>query len=333
MVEQVPATGLTASIQFADDSVWTGAAGSTHPQGHDDQRAVVADDSFAIASITKSFTAGLLLHLVDEGLISLEESFDDWVPGGHARGSEITVRQLLEHSAGVPEYTSVGSFQLNYTAIWTDAEILALLAERELTHEPGAGTAYSNSHYVLLAMIATAATGMPWRQALEERVLSPLALPDTTCPEAGERWGNVVPSWLGDAAFSPIIDASGISAAGCIVSDADDVARWTRARFGGGFLSEEMTVEQTAQLQPLGNDWYLGLGVLVVDGSEGPPEHGHNGALNGYAGWSGYRPDIDAAISLLGNAWGPGNPPDYQYPSDAYQDLWDVVDEALAARR
>ena len=329
----MPATGLTASIQFADDAVWTGAAGSTHPQGHDDARAVVADDSFGISSITKSFVAGLLLHLVDEGLVDLEQSFDDWLPDGHSRGSEISVRQLLEHSAGVPEYTSVGSFQLNYTAIWTDEEILALLADRELSHEPGAGTAYSNSHYVLLAMIATEATGMPWRQALEERLTTPLTLTATSCPDAGEGGGDVVPGWLGDAPFSPSIDSSGISAAGCLVSTADNVARWTKARFGGDFLSDEMTAQQTAQLRPLGGDWYLGLGALVVDGSGMPPEHGHNGALNGYASWSGYRPDIDAAISLLGNAWGPGNPPDYQYPSDGSQTLWDVVDEALADRR
>ena len=333
MLDEAPATGLTAAIEFADGAVWTGAAGSTHPAGLDVGRAMVADDLFNIASITKSFTAGLILNLVDQGLVGLDDSFETWVPGGHARGAEISVRQLLKHTAGVPEHTMTFEFQSNYGGLWTDEELLALVTNLDLVNEPGAAVAYSNSHFVMLSLVAEAAAGMPWRDALGERVLTPLGLGDTTVPAVGDSWGEVVPTWLGSAAFPQLLDPTGAGAAGCMVSDADDVAHWTRARFGGSFLSPELTAAQVEDLEPLGGSFFLGLGSLVLDDPDETLEQGHNGALNGYVGWSGYRPDIDAAITLLGNAWGAGTPPDYSYPLGLHLDLWAEVDEHLSGER
>jgi D-alanyl-D-alanine carboxypeptidase len=333
MVDESPAAGLTAAIEFADGAVWTGAAGSTHPDELDGSRPMVADDLFNIASITKSFTAGLVLTLVDEGLLALDDSFEAWVPGGHARGAEISLRQLLKHTAGVPEHTMTPEFQANYSASWTDEELLALVASLDLVNEPGAAAAYSNSHFVMLSLVVAAATGMPWREALAERVLVPLGLEDSTVPGVGDDWGGVVPTWLGGSPFPSILHPTGPGAAGCMVSDADDVARWTRARFGGSFLSPELTAVQVEDLEPLGGPFFLGLGALIVDSTGDALEWGHNGALNGYAGWSGYRPDIDASITLLGNAWGAGNPPEFSYPLGLHLDLWAEVDAHLAAAR
>ena len=333
MVEESPAAGLTATIELADGAVWTGAAGSTHPDERDGSRPMIADDLFNIASITKSFTAGLVLTLVDEGLLALDDSFEAWVPGGHARGAEISLRQLLKHTAGVPEHTMTSEFQANYTASWTDEELLALVAGLDLVNEPGAAAAYSNSHFVMLSLVVSAATGVPWREALVERVLVPLGLEDTTAPGLGDDWGEVVPTWLGGSPFPSILHPTGPGAAGCMVSDGDDVARWTRARFGGDFLSPELTTSQVEDLEPLGGPFFLGLGALIVDSSENALEWGHNGALNGYVGWSGYRPDIDASISLLGNACGAGNPPEFSYPLGLHLDLWAEVDAHLAAER
>ncbi len=329
MLGEAPAPGLTAAIEFSDGAVWTGAAGSTHPSEIDGGRALVGDDLFNIASITKSFTAGLVLSLADDGLLGLDDSFETWVPGGHARGDEISLRQLLKHTAGVPEYTQTSVFQANYDAGWTDEELLELVADQDLVNEPGAAVAYSNSHFVMLSLAAGAASGMPWREAMAARVLTPLNLEDSTVPSAGEGWGDVVPTWLGTEAFPLVMDPTGAGAAGSMVSDADDVAHWTRARFGGSFLSPDLTAEQVEDLASLGGPFFLGLGSLVFDDPDLALELGHNGALNGYVGWSGYRPDIDAAITLLGNAWGAGNPPDYSYPLGLHLDLWDVVDAQL----
>jgi len=306
--------------------------GSTHPVDLDG-RALVADDLFNIASITKSFTAGLVLTLVDEGLVGLDDSFEAWVPGGHSRGAEISLRQLLKHTAGVPEHTMTQQFQANYTASWTDDELLALVASLDLLNEPGAAAAYSNSHFVMLSLVVAAATGMPWREALAERVLVPLGLEDSTAPGLGDSWGEVVPTWLGGSPFPSILHPTGPGAAGCMVSDADDVARWTQARFGGSFLSPELTAAQVEGLEPLGGPFFLGLGSLVVDSTGEALEWGHNGALNGYVGWSGHRPDIDASIALLGNAWGAGTPPDFSYPLGLHLDLWAEVDAHLGAAR
>ena len=332
MSNDAPALGLTAAIEFSDGALWVGASGTTHPAQDDDSRPLEPGDLFNIASVTKSFTAGLVLNLVDDGLLDLDDSFEDWVPGGHSRGADISLRQLLNHSAGVPEHTMTPSFQSNYAATWTDQELLALVADSALLNEPGEATAYSNTHYVMLSLAAEAAAGMPWRHALAERVLTPLDLSDSTAPEPGSGWGAAVPTWMGESPFPVIMDPSGAGAAGCMVADADDVARWTRARFGGAFLSPQLTEEQIADPSPLGGPFFMGLGALILDDSSVALEYGHNGALNGYVGWSGYRPDIDASMGLLGNAWGAGNPPDYSYPATLHLDLWAVVDQHLSDR-
>jgi len=334
MSNDAPAPGLTAAIEFSDGATWVGASGTTHPAQDDDSRPLDPADLFNIASMTKSFTAGLVLNLVDDGLLALDDSFESQVPGGHPRGADISLRQLLNHSAGVPEHTLTPGFQSNYTATWTDQELLALVADSALLNEPGEATAYSNTHYVMLSLAAeAAAAGMSWREALAERVLTPLGLADSTAPEPGAGWGDAVPTWMGESPFPIIMDPSGIGAAGCMVADADDVARWTRARFGGAFLSAQLTGEQVAEPSSLGGSFFMGLGALILDDASVALEYGHNGALNGYVGWSGYRPDIDASMSLLGNAWGAGSPPDFSYPATLHLELWAVVDQHLSGDR
>ncbi len=291
---------------------------------------MAAEDRFNIASITKSFVGGLVLKLVDEGLLSLDDSFERWLPGGHPRGAEITVQQLLQHTAGVPGYMIRAPFQNNYTASWTDEELLAIIDGLPLLNEPGAAWAYSNSHFIMLSLIVSAATGQPWREALQEQILQPNELSQSLMPATADGWGDIVPSWLGDEPFPLIMQPSGAGAAGGMVSGAEDLARWTQIRFGGNFLSTELNELETEGLLQLGGGTWAALGAVVVEFSETGPQHGHDGALNGYVGWSGYRPDIDASISLLGNAWGEGDPPDFSYPLELHLKLWEEVDAHLA---
>ncbi len=158
----------------------------------------------------------------------------------------------------------------------------------------------------------------------EATLVEPLGLDDTRAPGA-EGWGDMVPSFVGGQPVTLRVHPLAIGAAGGLVSTARDGAFWAQARFGGGLLSAELMSAQIEQRWYITPDFGSGLGLIVIDDGEGQ-QLAHNGALNGYAGWMGYRTDLDVSISLLANAWGAGNPPDFQYTGPLSDAIWRVID-------
>ena len=321
-VDDAPAHGCVVALVRGDGATWTAASGTDGPDG----AALGVDQEFGIASITKTYTAGLVLELVDDGVIALDDTLEDWMPGVHPRAADITVEMLLVQTAGLPGALGTSEAQADPSRTWTEDELFALVADDPLVHEPGADWGYSNTHYMLLARIAQAAGGAPWRQLMQERLLDPLGLAATRVPAIGEGWGDVTGYWGDD----PYPDATrtqpeSIGGAGNMISTALDVARWGQARFGGGLHSEATTELQTSITEPLQPGIEYGLGLMVLD-TAGGDDIGHNGALGGFATWVGHRPDADVTLSLLCNAWG-ANPTNIGYPLGlAQDDLWEVME-------
>lgn len=318
-----PAHGCTVALVRGDGAIWTAAAGLEGPDGDPLEAAA----PMAAASITKTYTAGLILELVEDGALGLDDSLEAWMPGVHPRAGEITVEMLLLHTAGVPGALGTPEAQADITRAWTEDELFALVADDPLVSEPGAAWNYSNTHYMLLARVAEAAGGAPWRELMADRLFVPLGLAATRVPALGEGWGEVAPAWFDD---DPYPDAwrshpQSIGGAGNLVSTALDVARWGQARFGGGLHSAETTALQVeGEFIGPGIDYGLGLMVLATDGGD---DIGHNGALSGFATWVGHRPDADATLALLCNAWGSGPPTNVGYPLGLAQDaLWAVME-------
>jgi len=317
-----PAHGCTVALVRGDGAAWTAAAGLDGPDGEP----LAADAPMGVASITKTYTAGLILELVDEAVVALDDTLEAWMPGVHPRGSEITIEMLLRHTAGVRGALGLPETQADVTRAWTEDELFALVADEPLLHEPGTDYSYSNTHYMLLARIAQAADGTPWRAMMQERLFAPFGLDATRVPALGEGWGDVTSSWFGDDPFADAYRThpESIGAAGNIVSTALDVAWWGQARFGGDLHSAELTSLQSEgdAIAP-GIDY--GLGVMVLD-TAGGDDIGHNGALGGFATWVGHRPDADVTLALLCNAWG-SNPTNVGYPLGLAQDaLWEVME-------
>jgi len=136
------------------------------------------DTKFRIGSITKSFTAILVLQLVEQGKLRLDGKITDYLPDFPKKtGDKITVNQLLTHTSGLPDYNNVPDFfRLVQSGLLSQSDILKRISEYDLVFEPGTKFGYSNDGYTLLGAIIEKATGKPYDQVLQENILKPLKM-------------------------------------------------------------------------------------------------------------------------------------------------------------
>jgi len=150
---------------------------------------------FRIGSATKTFTAAVVLQLVGQGRMSLDDTVERWLPGvvqgDGNNGSRITVRELLQHTSGIPEVqpqipalVSADGYRRERFRSYTPQELVALAMQNPPTFPPGSAWSYSNTNYTLAAMIIQAVTGRTWAQEVNERIIGPLGLRDTSTPDA-----------------------------------------------------------------------------------------------------------------------------------------------------
>ena len=201
-------------------------------------------DRARIGGITKTFTATVVLQLAGEGRLTLDDTVEQWLPGRISNGADITVRRLLNHTSGIFSYDKDPSVFAPYAAgdltrVFDPLVGVALAAAHGPLFAPGSGLSYSNTNYLLLAMIVEAATGRSFASELRRRILAPLALRHTTFPTTSRIAGAHVHGYLpGDepadvTALSPTL----LGASGAMVSTARDVARFFRALLSGRLLA------------------------------------------------------------------------------------------------
>ena len=299
----------------------TGAVGVfaevTSPDTRDSARAGTAEmgtkrpmpqnGRFRIGSATKTFTATVVLQLVGEGRMSLEDTVEQWLPGvvrGNGNdGSQITVRQLLQHTSGIPEVlpeipalNSADGYRAERFRTYTPEELVGLAMRHSPNLSPGTDWSYSNTNYILAAMIIHEVTGRSWAQEVNDRIIRPLGLGDTSTPGA-------FPFILGPhaqayAAFGTdtsidvtVLNSSMAVGSGSIISTTHDLNRFYTALLGGRLLApaqlDEMTT--TVPAPELGVRYGLGLGEIPL--SCGGSYFGHPGELLGYHTWGGVTRD------------------------------------------
>jgi len=136
------------------------------------------DAAFRIGSVTKLFTAALVLGLVDEGRLSLDETMAAHFPQLPSAG-RITVRMLLQHTSGLRDFLDIPAFQASMARPWSQKELLELVAREPLEFPPGRRLSYSNSGYLVLGLLAEQVTGRPYAELLRQRVTVPLGMAAT----------------------------------------------------------------------------------------------------------------------------------------------------------
>jgi D-alanyl-D-alanine carboxypeptidase len=177
--------------------------------------------SFRVGSITKSFTATVALQLVAERKLSLDDTVERWLPGLLPYGGEVTVRNLLQHSSGIPDYWEAGPDPLNISFVndpavreqtYAPQELVARVAGDTADFAPGASVQYSNTNYVVVGLIIEAATGNELEREINRRLIRPLDLDDTRFRTTIER-----PLHPFTRGYSLLFDADGLPADGTLV--------------------------------------------------------------------------------------------------------------------
>lgn len=313
---------------------------------------VILEMHFRIGSITKTFVGVLILQLVDEGVISLDDTIDTWgfdLPNANL----ITVRHLLSMSSGLVNYTETDGY-ITYLATDPTAEMsldeIVLMANEEPLFAPGEMYYYSNTNFILLGLIAEQTTGQDLATVLQERVFGPVGLTRTglggSMPEPfahgyGDMEPEIPPELEEQLASTPTaepiaspmadvpvdddgqFDATFFNqtwawAAGEAWTTLGDLAVWLPALIAGETLSPELAESRF--------DWILadpeypeyggyGLGIANLGGLIG-----HNGAVPGYSSLALTEPETGFSIIVLTNLY-PGSqaltPPDAQIANAA----------------
>jgi D-alanyl-D-alanine carboxypeptidase len=205
------------------------------------------DHRFRIGSLTKSFVATVVLQLAAEGVLTLDDAVERWLPGLVPNGGAITLRQLLNHTSGVWNYTDdqdlVAKLVADPLAAWTPEALVAVATSHRPLFAPGSRGSYSNTGYILLGLVVEKASGTPLTEQLRRRIFEPLALTHTSLPPGPAleppyahgyalRGNGLIPTPGGRPVDVTAWNPSWAWAAGGIVSTARDIARFYEALLG-----------------------------------------------------------------------------------------------------
>jgi CubicO group peptidase (beta-lactamase class C family) len=287
--------GVSAAVIGPDGQLVT----VTH--GHSDvarRQKLDLNHRFRVASITKLFTSTLVMRLVEFGYFELDDHLTDHldVPG-LPNSSQITIRQLLSHTAGVIDHLNHPSFyrgNWKYRT-WDEHDIYRFAAVRRARFAPGQGYDYSNTGFYLLGELVEAVLEKPLKEAFREYIFSPAGLNQTTYDDSSDRRHPI--DSLADNGRAYEYHLSAVGAAGAIVATPADVARFGHALYNGSLVSKpSLKIMQEDLGFEKGGDHY-GLGMRMWD-DHGIRHFGHTGALMGYRSILMYLPEYDTTIAL-----------------------------------
>jgi D-alanyl-D-alanine carboxypeptidase len=302
--------GLQATVIFPDGQTWNGEAGYADI-AH--QCSLTLDHHLYLGSITKLFTATLVMKEVENGSLSLDQNINHWIQVPNAEN--ITIRNLLSHTSGLPDYARNTWFQIRWLGLpsktWHPSELMRVVQDKPLRFSLGSRHEYSNSNYLLLGVMLEKATGKPYSEILEENVLAKLNIQDTYFLDYPDDMAiangyDETLLHLGRRNFTGFRRSleSGAYAAGGILSTSQDVARFANALFNGQVVSDTslLQMEKFAEAPdediPEQTGYGLGIRHLVIGGESWV---GHTGSIPGYSGIVMHQVEKNYTIAILSN--------------------------------
>ncbi|MEM1037415.1 MAG: serine hydrolase [Pseudomonadota bacterium] len=246
------------------------------------------DTRFHIGSIGKQMTGAIVMQLIEEGKLSLDMTISDILPEYPVvHGDKVTLNVLLNHTSGIPNYTSMPEYRSRASNAATRKDVLALFKDKPLEFEPGTNFSYNNSGFFLLSVMIEEIEGQPYGQVLQRRLFDALSLQDMGYIDHGSIIPNFAEgyNWTGTG-YAPEVstDESWILGNAQIYADADDLLKWTNALYAGEPFRTAESRDLMLEL-PEGKErnYSFGFGNVTLRlGDKTYQGAGHSGALGGF---------------------------------------------------
>lgn len=306
--ERIP--GVVVEVRTADGVEYVLTSGVANLES---RRRIRASDRFRVASVTKAMVATVILQLVDEDSIALTDTLERYLPGIVPAAAQITVRQLLNHTAGLPDYTNDEAFieavLANPGRAWTPLELVSIANAMPSLFEPGTpgAHAYSNTDYIVLGLLIESITGRSISAELQSRVFGPLGMTNSLYSSSVSLPAPFAEGYIDlsdserDIPVGTVLSPTWGGAAGAVVSTTTDLTRFVEALAAGTLLAPSTVL---AQRTPTAGsavrfpgevvDVSYGLGLILSEGWIG-----HNGAIPGFEAEAHAKPGVGSIVVLL----------------------------------
>jgi CubicO group peptidase (beta-lactamase class C family)/imidazolonepropionase-like amidohydrolase/Tol biopolymer transport system component len=265
--------------------------------------AVTDETMFQSGSLGKQFTSAGIMALVEDGKLDLDASVRRYVPEAPPTWEPIRIRHLLDHSAGLPDYTTDG---FDYRRDYTDTDLLRMAGALPLEFAPGTRWNYSNTGYVVLGIVMTRVTGMPYHAFLRQRIFTPAAMPtirviteSAVVPHRAHGYLPVASGWEHATWVAPQLNTT---ADGSMLLSLRDMIAWNEIVRTRAVLTPQswarilapMTLN-SGRTYPYGFGWFIGE-------AGGAPLHEHGGTWQGFVTQYSRYTGHDLAVVVLSNA-------------------------------
>lgn len=309
--------GMTAAFVLPDGRSFAVSTGVSNEQTSAPMR---PSDKLLAGSTGKTFFSAAMLQLADEKRIGLDTKISKWFGAEPwfsrlPNGPDITLRQLMNHSSGIPEHVRSPKLAADLLAQpdknWTGPELLSYILDEKPAFAAGKGFSYADTNYILVAMVIEKVSGKTAYDEIERRFLKPLKLTNTipsvsrTLPGLATGYARGIPPFTttgptivdGKLVFNPQMEWGG----GGFASTPEDLARWAHALYGGKVLkAESLKVLMEGIPANTGPGDRYGLGVQIRNSPWGT-SYGHSGWFPGYMTDVHYFPDLKVAVAVQFN--------------------------------
>ncbi len=280
----------------------------TYGMANVELRVPVSDSTvFEIGSISKQFVTTAIMLLVEDGRLGLDDSIHEYLPDLPSEWLGVTVRQLLTHTSGIPDYEEIQTYEA-YRFRFTPEQIIRVAHSRPMDFEPGTGWYYSNTGYFLLSLIVERIEGRPLGQVLRSRIFEPLGMNQTRMADPEDIIPHRASGYWVDRMGVELMNRdatqpSSTLGAGGILSSVHDMAKWDESLYGDQLLSEESKAAMwTPTVLPNGDDTGYAFGWGVGE-YRGHRSVSHNGMVAGFVASFMRLPDEEVAIIVFANRY------------------------------
>ena len=263
-----------------------------------------ANTVYRIGSITKEFTAAAVLLLVEDREISLDGVLTEYLPGYPKQGDSVTIRQLLQHTSGVPDFTRLTNYRRERPLDVSREQVLDRFQKLPLEFQPGERHRYCNSGYFLLGLVVEEVSGKSFREFVEQRLFRKLGMRRSYCDSSS----LIIPQraagytrWRGKLRNAPHISLSQTIGAGNVATTTTDLILWQR-----GLVTHRLLRIESADLMTTrgklknGKSFNYGCGLRIESVAKQKVIQ-HGGAISGFRSHLAYYPDSELTVAVVAN--------------------------------